>query len=206
MTKKTLHLHGGLRRHGPAFAFRLDTPLEMVGAAAAQRPGLAAMLRCGRFTLGAGAARRPITGAMIDQPFAEPDLHLAPAWRGAARGEGKMLLGLTLLGLSFVPGVQAGITGGLAGIGETIGGTAGAELGGVLGSRLLGGAGAWLLLSGASQALSPQARRPAGAVSTGIAPDAPTGEGTAIPLVYGTVRVTAPPVVSAGLSVEVIRP
>jgi len=206
MTGKTLHLHGALRRFGPCPAFRLETPLAMIGAAASQAPGLAAMLRRGRFELAAGPRRRPIGGAMIDLPFDEAELHLSPARSGAARGEGKMLLGLTLLGLSFVPGVQAGITSGLSGLGEGIAGAAGAEFGGMLGSRLLGGAGALLLLSGASEALSPQIRRPAGEPSTGVAPDEPTGEGAAIPLVYGTVRLSAPPVVSAGLTVAVMQP
>ena len=39
-----------------------------------------------------------------------------------------------------------------------------------------------------------------------MSPTEPTGEGAAIPLVYGTVRLTAPPVVSAGLLVEVMQP
>jgi predicted phage tail protein len=134
------------------------------------------------------------------------ELHLSPIRAGRGRGEGKMLLGLTLLGLSFVPGVQSGLAGGLSGIGEGIAGAGGAELGGLLGSRLLGGAGAWLMLSGASEALAPQARRPAGAPSTAVAPQTPTGEGAAIPLVYGTARVEAPPVVSAGLSVKAMQP
>lgn len=206
MTIKMLHLHGALRRFGPRLAFRLETPLEIVSAAAAQAPGLDAMLRRGSFALTAGPAGRPISGAMIDLGFAESELHLVPVRAGAARGEGKMLLGLTLLGLSFVPGVQAGIAGSLSGIGESIAGAGGAEFGTLLGSRLLGGAGALLLLSGASEALAPQVRRPAGEPSSTMSPTEPTGEGAAIPLVYGTVRLTAPPVVSAGLSVEVMQP
>lgn len=206
MTGKTLHLHGALRRFGPTLNFRLETPLAIIGAAASQVPGLAAMLRRGRFELAAGPVHRAIGGAKIDLCFAETELHLSPVRGGAARGEGKMLLGLTLLGLSFVPGVQGGIISGMSGLGEGVAGAAGAEFGGMLGSRLLGGAGALLLLSGASEALSPQARRPAGEASSGVSPSAPTGEGAAIPLVYGTVRLTAPPVVSAGLSVEVMQP
>ena len=206
MTCRTLHLHGALRRFGPRLRLRLDTPLAMVAAAASQRPGLAMVLRRGQFELAAGPGRRPITGAMLDVPVSETELHLSPARAGAARGEGKMLLGLTLLGLSFVPGVQAGITSGLSGFGEGIAGAAGAEFGGMLGSRLLGGAGALLLLSGASEALSPQSRRDPGQESSQVSASAPTGEGAAIPLVYGTVRLTAPPVVSAGLSVEVMQP
>lgn len=206
MTQVTLYFHGALARHGPRMAFRLDSPSAIIAAAVAQRPRLESALRRGSFVLGAGAARRVIGGGELDRPIAETELHLMPARAGAARGEGKMLLGLTLLGLSFVPGVQAGITGGLSSLGEGIAGAGGADIGGMLGSRLLGGAAAWLILSGASEALSPQVRRPAGDASTGVAPSEPTGEGAAIPLVYGTVRMTAPPIVSAGLSVQAMRP
>lgn len=203
----TLHLHGTLATYGPRLRFRLDRPQAVIAAAAAQCPAFERALRRGRFTLAVGSARRPLAGDRLDRPLAEMrELHLSPVRAGRGRGEGKMLLGLTLLGLSFVPGVQSGLAGGLSGIGEGIAGAGGAELGGLLGSRLLGGAGAWLMLSGASEALAPQARRPAGAPSTAVAPQTPTGEGAAIPLVYGTARVEAPPVVSAGLSVKAMQP
>ena len=206
MTPVTLHLHGALSNCGPSMAFRLDRPSAIIAAAAAQCRPLESALRRGSFVLVAGATGKAIGGGELDRPVAVDERHLMPARHGAARGEGKMLLGLTLLGLSFVPGVQAGITGGLSALGEGLAGAGGAEFGGMLGSRLLGGAAAWLILSGASDALSPQVRRPAGDASTGVAPSAPTGEGAAIPLVYGTVRMTAPPIVSAGLSVQAMRP
>ena len=203
----TLHLHGALARFGPSLCFRLDRPCEVIAAAAVQRPGLDAALRRGRFSLATGPDRHVLAGDQLDRKQAGMhELHLTPIRAGSARGEGKMLLGLTLLGLSFVPGVQSGLVSGLSGIGEGLAGAGGAEIGGLLGSRLLGGAGAWLLVSGASEALAPQARRPAGAPSTGVAPQTPTGEGAAIPLVYGTARLEAPPVVSAGLTVKVMRP
>jgi len=203
----TLHLHGALAKFGPRLRFRLDRPRAVIAAAAVQRPGLEVALRRGRFSLAIGAGRQPLAGDQLDDVLADMrELHLAPLRVGSGRGEGKMLLGLTLLGLSFVPGVQSGLVSGLSGLGEGLAGAGGAEIGGFLGSRLLGGAGAWLLLSGASEALAPQARRPAGAASSSVAPQAPTGEGAAIPLVYGTARLEAPPVVSAGLTVKVMRP
>ena len=196
-----LHLHGSLAAFGPRFGLRLDRPREIVATAAAQSAGLEAALRRGRFVLAAGREWRRLGGGEIDLPLAERELHLMPHRGASGRGEGKMLLGLTLLGLSFVPGVQAGLGSGLAAAG-----IGGGEAAGLLGSRLLGGAGAWLLLSGASEALAPQARRRAGLASTEVTPPPPNGEGTAIPLAYGTVRIVAPPVVSAGLSVQVMAP
>ena len=194
------HLHGALADFGPCFGLRLDRPREIVAAAAAQSEGLETALRRGRFVLAAGPGWRRLGGEEIDRPLAERELHLMPHRGGSGRGEGKMLLGLTLLGLSFVPGVQAGLGSGLAELGA-------GEAGSLLGSRLLGGAGAWLLMSGASEALAPQVQRPpALAASSDVAPPVPSGEGAAIPLAYGTVRVVAPPVVSAGLSVQVMAP
>lgn len=203
----TLHLHGALAKFGPRLRFRLTRPRSVIAAAAVQVPGLETALRRGRFSLAGGAGRQPLAGDQLDDALADiRELHLSPLRAGSGRGEGKMLLGLTLLGLSFVPGVQSGLAGGLSGLGEGLAGASRAEIGGFLGERLLGGAGAWLLLSGASEALAPQARRPAGEASTSVTPQAPTGEGAAIPLVYGTARLEAPPVVSAGLTVKVMRP
>jgi predicted phage tail protein len=142
----------------------------------------------------------------MDEPIDETQLHLVPEFSGHGRGEGKMLLGLTLLGLSFVPGVQAGLTSGFSSIGESLAGASGAELGGMLGSRLLGGAGTWLMMAGASEALAPQLRQPAGDPSGIISGPQPTGEGAAVPLVYGRARVEAPPIISAGVTVRTMVP
>ena len=201
MRPTTLHLHGALAAFGRLPGIRCDRPREVVAIAAAQLPGLEAALRRGSFILAAGPEWRRLGGTEIDQPVSARELHLMPHRGGSGRGEGKMLLGLTLLGLSFVPGVQAGIGNGLAAAG-----IGGGEAAGLLGGRLLGGAGAWLLLSGASEALAPQTHRQQGLASSDVAPPAPNGEGAAIPLAYGSVRIVAPPVVSAGLSVQVMAP
>jgi len=211
-----VYLHGALARFGPVIPLHVRDPASAISALAAQLDGFAACLRRGRYRLEVerghatgGSSRRRLGGDELDLPLSRQDhaLHLSPWVAGSGRDDGKMLLGLTLLGLSFVPGVQAGITSGLSGLGESLAGAGGAELGSFLGSRLLGGAGAWLLLSGASEALSPQVRRPAGdAASRGISALPPVGEGAAVPMVYGTVQMDSPPVISAGLSVRTMRP
>ena len=86
----------------------------------------------------------------------------------------------------------------------TLGGAGLGEAAGFFGSKLLGGAATWLILSSASDSLAPQIHAPAGTVESDvIAASASSGEGTPIPLVYGMVRVTEPPVISAGLSVAI---
>ena len=230
---KTIFLHGDLARFGSPFQCQASSTAEVISALSNQCDGFAAALRRGRYLVRAGGQRtgrqitgrqitgrqitgrqitgrqitgRQITGMVLHDPVPEYHLHIIPAAMGSANdsGEGKMLLGLTLLGLSFVPGVQAGITSGMAHMGTAIGGATGGELAGFLGSRLLGGAASWLMLAGASEALAPQMRQPAGhAGSTSISVGEPVGEGAAIPLVYGRVRIHDAPVIASGLRVEV---
>jgi len=207
--RRTIFLHGDLARFGPRLSCVAATPAEAISALANQLSGFAAALRHGHWHLWAGGRRgRALCGVSLYEPLTAYHLHIYPAAAGASRGRGKMLLGLTLLGLSFVPGVQAGLTSGLTRFGESIGGATGGEMAGFLGSRLLGGAGHWLLLSGASEALAPQIRQPAGqsGTSTSIGVGEPIGEGAAIPLVYGRVRVHDAPIIASGLSVTVARP
>ena len=167
------------------------------------------MLRQGRFELRAGQAQisttTPVSAEQLIAPIKASHLHLWPAPSGASRGRGKAVLGLTLLGLSFVPGVNAGIAQSFAGVGQSIGGSAAAASFQQFGSQLLGRAGSLLLLSGLSEAISPQVASPAGAVPSASLP-APqiAGQGAAVPMIYGHVRVTQPVVISSGLDVDVV--
>lgn len=215
-----LHLHGDLRRFGTFFELVIARPIEAISALSAQIDGFDTALRNGRYHLwtgdsdpqsnngqsnnqGDGASNRLLNTINLYEPVGHSSLHLAPVIGGSGKGDGKMLLGLTLLGLSFVPGVQAGIAGAFGQAGNAVGGAKAGELAGMFGSRLLGGAATWLILSGASDALAPQPRHPAGQTqSAAIGASAPVGEGAPIPLVYGKVRITAPPIVSAGLRVQ----
>lgn len=206
MTPKKIYLHGALAQFGTMFRLYIDSPYEAISALENQCDGFAEVIRHGRFSVATGIADRlsPLDGAMMFTPFAEPDLHIWPDMAGHGKGDGKMLLGLTLLGLSFIPGVQAGIGSQFTRLGTTLGGAGLGEAAGFFGSKLLGGAATWLILSSASDSLAPQIHAPAGTVDSDvIAASASSGEGTPIPLVYGAVRVNEPPVISAGLSVAI---
>lgn len=206
MRLKTIYLHGALAQFGRLFKLHIDSPHEAISALENQCDGFAAAIRQGRFSIATGLADRltPLDGANMFAPFAEPDLHIWPEIAGHGKGDGKMLLGLTLLGLSFIPGVQAGIGSQFSRLGTTLGGAGVGEAAGFFGSKLLGGAATWLILSSASDSLAPQIHAPAGTVESDvIAASASSAEGTPIPLIYGMVRVTQPPVISAGLSVAI---
>lgn len=198
----TLHLHGALARFGSAHKFAACQPVDMIAGLASQIPAVDRALRRGRFTL-CGVMKdgtwHPLDGLALYQPPQHANYHLTPVIGGAGRAEGKMLLGLTLLGLAFVPGMQSGVSA-LMGAGP-----GGSEMVATMGRRLLGGAATWLIASTSSDALSPQLRQPTGqGESALINTAAPIGEGAAIPMVYGQVRVHTPPVVSAGLSVTLV--
>jgi predicted phage tail protein len=206
MMLRKVYLHGALARFGKMHSFHIDSPHEAISALENQCDGFTEAIRQGRFSMAKGAADqlKALDGAMLFAPFTEPDLHIWPDMAGHGKGDGKMLLGLTLLGLSFIPGVQAGIGSQFARLGTTLGGAGLGEAAGFFGSKLLGGAATWLILSSASDSLAPQIHAPAGIVESDvIAASASSGEGTPIPLVYGMVRVTEPPVISAGLSVAI---
>ena len=184
------------------------TPTAAVSAVASLLPKVATALRHGRYYLYAEAGGRPkmLSAAVLASPLPEDisTLTLIPEVAGSGRGRGKALLGLTLLGLSFIPGVNHAIGSGFASVGQSFGANATTTAAlGQFGSQLLGRTGALLMLAGATEMLAPQHRSEAGALtSAALTPPSVVGQGAAIPLVYGKTIVDQPIIISSGLSVE----
>ena len=195
----TLYLHGPLRGYGGPFRLAVTTAADAVRALCVQHPALADRLCYRHLRLISGAYR---TGTSLSLPACyhrldHSHLHLVPVHSGAGRSDGKLVLGMTLLGLSVLPGVTAGP---LAGLGASA-----ASAPDLLLRQLLGSAGAFALraaLSARNDA-QPAAYGAADAASSDLitAPGG-TAEGRPVPLVYGRVRLTAPPVISSSLVVE----
>ena len=139
----------------------------------------------------------------LQDPIGKQDLHFVPVITGAGGdggGLGRVLGGAALIGLSFVPGLQA-ISIGTFGIGA----------GAVQLSTIAGTTGAFLSLGGVSQMLTPQPKTPdfsseqdprisfnfAGTQNTSRA-------GTPVPIVYGEI-FTGSVVISAGVDTEQVR-
>jgi predicted phage tail protein len=200
----TVKLEGELRQFGDDFVVVAATPIAAISAVSALVDGFSSVLRRGRYLLHDGKGK-PVLGAALIQPWSDsnPALVLTPEYAGSANGKGKALLGLTLLGLSFVPGASQGLTQGFTSFGQSLGG---AEVGaafGRFGGQLLGRSGALLMLSGAAEMLSPQDHAIAGRLpSRGLAPPQVAGQGAAMPLVYGRATVHHPIIISSGLSIE----
>jgi len=199
-----VHLHGRLRPFGPVVKLAARDPLQAVAGIAAQCPGFAEALRQGQFHLRAGHAWRGrlLAGGALLRSVPCRDLHLVPVMGGSARGRGKAVLGLTLLGLSFIPGANSFVGAAFGQAGQSLFGAQAGAAFQQFGGSLLGRAGGLLMLSGAAEMLSPQASSPAGVLpSSAISTPDIAGQGAPVPLVYGTARITRPVVVSAGLTV-----
>ena len=196
-------LLGRLAECGDHCQVMAATPAAAMSAAASIMPNLGVALRRGRYYLYAAGSDTPLAASVLASPLTTSHLRIVPEIAGAARGRGKALLGLTLLGLSFVPGVNQAIGSGFASVGQAVGGSGAASALGQFGSQLLGRSGALLMLAGATEMLAPQDRGEAGALtSASLTPPAVTGPGAAIPLVYGETIIHQPIIISSGLSVD----
>lgn len=206
---RRLYLHGGSAKGGLSdcggpFSFEADSPAELIQALAAQHDGFDKIMRRGKFHLIAGPLRRPVSvqKAAFHRSCIARTYHLYPAIEGANKGRGKMVLGLTLLGLSFVPSVSAG----LGQFGTSLSGSA--QFGqsfATIGRQLLSRTGKYLMSQGAVSAISPPHYQAVDEVTPALSPLAQSqAEGITIPLVYGQVRLETPLFIETGLHIDTI--
>ena len=201
---RRLYLHGGFADCGGPYSFEMDSPAEMVQALAAQHPQFAKMIAASKVRLIAGPLRQPcaLSGAALLAPCTARTYHLYPAIAGRAKGRGKMVLGLTLLGLSFIPGV----TSGLGQFGTSVTGSAqfGANFASI-GQQLLARTGQYLMSQGALSSISPPHHHPTDAPPPQLSALAQVQhEGLTLPLIYGEVRVSTPLFIETGLHIETV--
>ena len=203
--KVRVDLTGALAEFGDQCQVMAATPAAAISAVATMQPAIATALRRGRYYLYDATTpdTPPLMASVLASPLTTQHLRLVPEIAGANRGRGKALLGLTLLGLSFVPGVNQAVGSGFARVGQSLGSDALATTLGEFGSQLLGRSGALLMLSGAVEMLAPQDRNEAGNLtSASLTPPRVTGQGAAIPLVYGETTIQQPIIISSGLHIE----
>ena len=135
-----------------------------------------------------GAADAPLSlNACLKSHEQDMKIRIEPVMRGAASG-GKAVFGLTLLGLSFVPG-----------------GAGGASLASTsnLTRQLIGTAASFALQHALTEQISPQHYADIGTdPSSQVTPPSHAAQGGVIPLVYGQVLMESMPVISSSLTVE----
>lgn len=142
---RAIHLHGALgAQFGPRFDLAADSPSDALRGLLTQLPGLRATLAPGKWLVVRGPlTARPVALGDIATGFGahETELHIIPAIEGAGGRNGvvSVLLGVALIGVSFLIPPAAGV-----GLGLAQGALANAVL----------GTGISLALSGVSQMLS----------------------------------------------------
>ena len=200
--KKRLYLHGALSAYGGPYSFDMASPAEMVQALASQHKCFERHIAKGKFHLMAGplSRKRLLSGQAVFAPCLAPSYHLYPALSGASKGRGKMVLGLTLLGLSFVPGVSTGFS--QVGAAASGSGSFGQSFA-TIGTNMLARTGHYLMAQGALQAISPPQFSQTDTTSSQLSASAnASNEGGSIPLVYGEVRLSDPLFIETGLHIE----
>lgn len=194
---RTIRLSGVLgRKFGRIHRLAVDTPAEAIRALCTTKPGFRAELEtpgnCYRVLVG----KEPVTDAerelhMQHSPAA--DYTFAPTVQGSKNALGQILVGVALIGLSFIPGVNV-----LAG-GAAIGGWGAAIAG------MAFNVGVALVIGGVAQMLTPMPKsgnsdRPENKPNTQFNGAVNTqAQGNPVPLAYGEL-ITGSAVVSAGLS------
>ncbi len=199
--KITIIPHGRLKKIAQPMTARVHDVVQAVTAFARAYPPVEVALRQGRFEIRLdGIDGKSLHAEALVMPVKGNEIHIIPVASGAGSGRGKAVLGLTLLGLSFVPGASLGPSFGA--VGQTFG-TAAAASFEQFGSQLLGRAGSLLLLSGLAEMVAPQTAAAAGNLpSTTLSTPETSGQGAAVPLVYGEVRVSRPVIISSGIVIN----
>jgi len=187
MSKLSLYLHGRLKTFGGPYQVFACHAAEAISALSQQIAGFEATIAKGKYQLISGAYKsgKILKGLDCYQPLQAKNLHIVPIIAGAASRQQQALLGLSLLGLSFVPGLS---------------GVAGARAG----SQLLGQAGGVLMLRALQSASFGTSRHSAQSVQSDII-SAPSNvsEGKTVPLLYGRRFVQSPPIIFSSLTVEI---
>ena len=156
----TVTLHGHLRQWAAPCTLHAAVPVAAINGVITQYPALEKF--CGRGASAPcrrGERGRDLSARDMLKPIGAKSLHVLPFVGGSARGQGKAVLGLTMLGLSMVPGANAAIGSSFGQLGQRIGAGDAFQ---AFGNQLLGRAGSLILLAGAAEALAPQSSRPAG--------------------------------------------
>tara|TARA_R100000152_G_C6781977_1_gene217852 strand:+ start:4479 stop:5138 length:660 start_codon:yes stop_codon:yes gene_type:complete len=215
---KVVKVYGALKKQlGGQGTFELDvnTPAEAIRALTANFKGLSKwMIESEQHGIGYTVQlgneivkEKEIETLLL--PFSDNEVFaITPVVMGAGRGGwGQVILGVALIGLSFVTfGASAGMFGGVAS-GTIFGSGAGAGLYGLAwGSKVVGMIGLSLVMSGVGQMLSPtegldtnQATKLQNYSFSGVTNTSQVG--TPVPIAYGRLMVGSS-VISSGLDVD----
>lgn len=194
MTK--LILHGELgKKFGREYNLSISSPIEGIRALSAMLPDFKSYFQEGNYYVYTGNTKNK---DFLDEDTVklttEKPIHIVPAVAGAkSKGVGKIIAGIALIGVAFIPGLNAAVFGALAGVAPLSVNVnlllAVAEVSAQ--AAFLGGL--TMVLGGASQIMAPKVGEQKESNLFSGSPESIT-EGPPVPLVYGEYLASGFPV------------
>lgn len=188
----TVILHGQLaKKFGKRFDLEISSPLEGIRALSTLKQGFDEQFRDGSYYIytQSNKTRTYLTEDTV-KLSTKDEIHIVPSVSGGkSKGTGKLIAGVALMGVAFIPGLNAAVFGALAGVAAPSG-VGSAALHATLASVASVSAKAAFLgglttaLGGASQLIAPKIGEEKESSLFSGTPESVT-EGAAVPLVYG---------------------
>lgn len=188
MTKVILHGQLG-KKFGREYDLSINSPIEGIRALSALKPGFREYFAEGNYYLYTGDKEKEYLTEETVRLRTTDTIHIVPAAAGAKKkGVGKLIAGIALIGISFIPGLNAAVFGALGGVAGTSAGASSALASAfsavTTAKQLTFMAGLSLALGGAAQLTAPKVGEQRSSTLFGGTPDS-VEEGTPVSLVYG---------------------
>lgn len=189
MTKIVLHGKLG-KEFGKEFDLAISTPMEGIKALSAVLPNFKERFAEGNYYIYTGSGNNKHNLDETTLKLSTSDvINIVPAVAGAKKkGVGKMLAGIALIGVAFIPGLNAAVFGALGGVAGTSAGVsslAASTFSAVTtASRLAFMGGLTMAMGGAAQMTAPKVGDTKESTLFSGTPDS-VEEGTPVSLVYG---------------------
>lgn len=192
-------LHGELgKEFGKEYNLSIHSPIEGIRALSAMVPNFKERFAEGNYYIYTGTGKNKTN---LDEDTVclrtTDTIHIVPAVAGAKKkGMGKLLVGIALIGVAFIPGLNTavfGALGGLAGSMGSAGGVVAAKAVSSVAAKAIFMGGLTLAMGGAAQMMAPKVGEQKESTLFGGTPDS-VEEGTPVPLVYGQYLAVGYPV------------
>lgn len=184
-----LVLHGELgNKFGKEFNLAVDSPIEGVRALCALIPNFREEFQKGSYYVYLQDKDKINLDEESIKLKSNLPIHIVPAVEGAKeKGFGKLILGIAMIGVSFIPGLNAAVFGAIQGLAGSIAGGQGVLAAHAIASQVaptLLQVGLMASLAGAAQMTAPKVGKTKESSLFNGVPDSVT-EGTPVPIVYG---------------------
>lgn len=188
MTKLVLHGELG-KKFGREYNLQIKSPADAIRALSAMKPGFKEDFARGNYYIYTSMnGKKTYLDEQSIRLSTNATINIVPAVEGAKKkGVGKMLAGIALIGVAFIPGLNAAVFGSISGLASAAGtpGVIAAKMLANVTARALFMGGLTMAMGGAAQLMAPKVGESKESTLFQGAPDS-VQEGTPVPLVYGT--------------------